>query len=143
MQLQYICFLQYRELLQYQCYNYEGNLSTQKFFNRNYKLNFFNLPILNVPPFIQPSFSNKYFSLPLTAPHPLSLTKSSGYESLIKEYAIFICKVIQLDTSEYILMSQSQMELGVFTLTWQKDKWIKKYINCTFLCQEKRLEFIR
>ena len=82
-----------------------------------YRLNFFNLPILNVPPFIQPSFSNKYFSLPLTAPHPLSLTKSSGYESLIKEYAIFICKVIQLDTSEYILMSQSKMELGVFTLT--------------------------
>lgn len=139
MQLQYICFLQYRELLQYQCYNYEGNLSTQKFFNRNYRLNFFNLPTLNVPPFIQPSFSNKYFLLPLTAPTPAS----SGYESLIKEYAIFICKVIQLDTSEYILMSQRKMELGVFTLTWHKDKWIKKNINCTFLCQEKRLEFIR
>lgn len=65
--------------------------------------------------FNPPSQINIFYSLSL--PPPLPLMKSSGYESLIKEYAIFICEVIQLDTSEYILMSQRKMELGVFALT--------------------------
>ena len=85
--------------------------------------------------FNPPSQINIFYCLSL--PPPLPLMKSSGYESLIKEYAIFICEVIQLDTSEYILMSQRKMELGVFTLTWHKDKWIKKILTVPFCAKRK------